>query len=310
MKKILITFCMLLMTAGIMTAQTAEEANASKIIDMTNGTIEMYNKYLSNMKKVREGLEKSAENIEVLKENINRGAHGFNCSYFGISDVEVSVFQKTVKAAPAFPEKAKIQEAVEFVIANNDEFGKRCSALTDYFNKKQYVDDAGFAKYEELFSSLNDMYSKMSDTWKTATNLASDAGDRSEVILLKKSPIAEFIIPMKEDLARVKKCVDKLYQDDVDVNALKTDIAAIEKAGQKNRSLEGKKVENLKKYSYPSFHTSFYDYVEEFVKQSTRIQELLSYDKDTQVRMKDEINNTYYAVGRAFEGMIKSYNEM
>jgi len=77
MKKIVITFYTLLLAASVMVAQTTEEANASKTIDMTNSVIDMYNNYLSNMKKVREGLEKSADNVERLKKNPNTSAYRF-----------------------------------------------------------------------------------------------------------------------------------------------------------------------------------------------------------------------------------------
>ena len=310
MKKIVITFCVLLLTASVMLAQTPDEANASKTIDMTNSVIEMYNNYLSNMKKVREGLEKSAENVENLKKNPNTSAYGYNCSSFTIRSSEISAYQTASKAAPSYPEKAKIQESTDFVIANNEEFAKRCAALSDYFVQKQYADDAGFVQFEVLFNSLDDMYTSISDSWDTATNLSSDAGDRSEVVLLKNSPIVDFIVPMKEDLSRVKKLIDKLHQDDINMAAIQTDIAAIETAAQKNRSMEGKKKENLEKYSYPSYHTSFYAYLDDLIKEVAKLQDLWNDEETDPERINQRIEYSYYAINRAYEGMIESYNEM
>ena len=310
MKKIVITFYTLLLAASVMMAQTTEEANASKTIDMTNSVIDMYNNYLSNMKKVREGLEKSADNVERLKKNPNTSAYGYNCANFTIRSSEISAYQTASKATPSFPEKAKIQESTDFVIANNEEFAKRCAALSEYFTKKQYADDAGFAQFEVLFNSLDDMYTAISDSWDIATDLSSDAGDRSEVILLKNSPIVDFIVPMKEDLSRVKKLIDKLYQDDIDMAAIKTDISAIETAAQKNRSMEGKKKENLEKYSYPSYHTSFYAYLDDLVKEVGNLQETLNADDIDQERKNQRMEYSFYAINRSYEGMIESYNEM
>ena len=313
MKKTTIIFSLLLLVGSVSFAQkqTPQEASASKIINMTNGVIDMYNNYTKNLKKIREGLNKSVENRESLEKNPKSSGYGFNCNSFIITDSDIATYEKAAKAAPAFPEKIKIQEAVAFVTANNDELAKRCSALSDYFNQKKHVDDAGFVQYQELFDSLSDMYVQISGAWKTATELASDAGDRSEILFLKKSPISEFIIPMKEDLSRAKKLIDKLYEDEIDHAEIKADIATIEKEAEKNRSMTGKRKANLEKYSYPSFHTSFYAYIDDLVKDATKLNDLLNPEiSASESHLEDKINNTYYSVSGAYKGMITSYNEM
>ena len=312
MKRVAIIFSLLLIAGSVSFAQkqTPQEANASKIISMTNDVIEMYNKYTANLKKVREGLQKSVENRERLGDNPQSSGYGFNCNNFTISEYDVAAYEKAVKAAPTFPEKAKIQEAVAFVIGNNEEFAKRCSELSDYFNQKKHLEDTSFTQYQELFDSLNDMYSQISDAWRTATSLASDAGDRSEILFLKKSPIAEFIIPMKEDISRAKRLLDKFYEDEPDFASIKADIAEIAKEAEKNRSMEGKKAANLEKYSYPSYHTSFYQYIDDLVKNATKLEDLLNPETPEEDWHEDRVNNTLYGLNSNYRGMIQSYNEM
>ena len=312
MKKVTLVFSLLLLVGNILMAQkqTAEEANAAKIIDMTNGVIEMYNNYTGNLKKVREGLEKSIGNVETLSENRQRAAYGFNCSNFVIRDSDVASYEKAAKAAPTFPEKAKIQETVAFAVANNQKLAQRCSALNEYFTKKQYVEDADFSQFQVLFDSLEEMYLQVSGAWRTAVELSSDAGDRSEIFFLKKSPIADFIIPMKEDLARVKKLIDKFYEDEVNNAEIKADIAAIEKAVEKNRSTTGKKVANLEKYSSPGYFTSFYDFMDDFIKNSTTLNDLLNPEIPAGSNHEDKINNNFYFISSNYKSLIGAYNEM
>ncbi|MDR0660660.1 MAG: hypothetical protein LBG19_07650 [Prevotellaceae bacterium] len=131
-----IPVALLLSTSSIM-AQTAE-ANASKIIDMTNNVVDMYNGYLSNLKKVRRGLEVAEENYGVLSENIERTAHSWDCAYIILRSDYREQFEKTAAAAPAFPEKANIQSGIKYVHENTERLSKSCAAFKDYFVKKEW----------------------------------------------------------------------------------------------------------------------------------------------------------------------------
>ena len=294
--------------------QTPQEASAAKMIEMTNGVIEMYNNYVGNLKKVGTGLERSMENRESLGKNPKSGSHGFNCSNFIIVSSYQDAYEAASKAAPTFPEKAQIQKSVAFVIANTPEFGKRCSALSDYFNQRQHESDPQFVKYQVLHDSLQSMYTQVSAAWNVALALSSEVGDRCEILFLKNSPISEFIIPMKEDLSSVKKIISKFRQDDVDLVSIKADIEILKTTIEKSRSLTGKRVANLEKYSSKGMFTSFYLSMDDFIKNATKLRDYLDPEvifEDIQPSHRnDRIKNFYSIIGDDQRSLIEAYNEM
>ena len=115
---------------------------------------------------------------------------------------------------------------------------------------------------------------------------------------------------MKEDLARAKKLLDKFYEDEPDFANIKADIAEIAEEAEKNRSMTGKKAANLEKYSRPSYHTSFYQYIDDLVKDATRLEDLLNPESPEENWHEDRVNNTIYSLNSNYRGMIESYNEM
>ena len=313
MRKIyLITAIMLFST--ILSAQKATQAelNASKIIDMTNSVVDLYNDYLRQLKKGREGLEKAENNIETLKENINRSAYSFNCNSIIIRSDYIEKYEKAGKAAPIFPEKTKIQAEIKYIQSNNNRLAEHCSALNNYFTKKEYKEDEGFAKYQPLYDSLYNAYKDLSASWSRAVNLSSEAGDRSELILLKKSPIAEFIIPMKTDLSAASKILEKFSEEEVDYETIVKDIDALKQDIEKHKSLTGKNVANLEKNSSKANYGGFYSSMEEFVNIATTLEELMNpakpYDKDSY--REDRMNNNYSMLREKYNSLISSYNLM
>ena len=316
MKKVSLILCLLVMSGSVIKlhSQTAQETAANNTIEMTNSVISMYNNYLRNLKNVQTGLERAEENYEKLSQNPGRSSHGFNCSNFIIVSSDQSAYEKTTKAAPAFPEKTKIQAAVDFVIKNNEEFGIRCLALTTYFNKREHENDTKFVKYQVLYDSLHSMYEQVSSAWETALNLSSEVGDRCEIIFLKKSPVSEFIIPMKEDIGKARKMMSKFSAEEPDVANIKSDIEAMKKAVVANRSLTGKRVANLEKFSSKNYFESFYLTMDDFIEYATQLRDLLDPTveiKDVSPNIReDRIRNYYSMLNNKMNSLISHYNEM
>jgi len=316
MKKLSIVVLTLLLSSICLTAQkqTQAEINASKTINMTNTVVDLYNNYLSNIKKVREGLQRAEENIEILKENINRSAHGWNCTNMILHDDMVISFEKACTVAPAFAEKAKIQAEIKYAKANGERLSNHCKALNDYFNKKEYKEDEGFAKFQPLYDSLYNVYKDVSKSWLNAVNLASEAGNKSELVLLKKSPVAEFIIPMKTDLSAVSKLIDMFTEEEADFNAIQKDIEALKISVAKNKSLTGKNVANLEKYSNKLNYEGYYQSMDEAIEIAAKIEELMNPDKVkdgmNEQRVQDEIENKFSMLNWKYKSLVESYNMM
>lgn len=315
MKKITATLLAILLSSLCLMAQKATQAeiNASKIIGMTNSVVDLYNSYLPHMKKVREGLSRAEQNIEVLAENINRSAHSWNCSYILMRDDQMNKYEKESKAAPTFPEKTKIQAQIKYIKANTDRLSNNCKALNDYFIKKQYKEDEGFKTYKVLYDSLEIAYKDISKSWSTAISLASDAGDRSEIVLLKKSPVAQFIIPMKTDMASASKILDKFTEDEVDYNAIVKDIEALRVSAEKNRDLKGKNVANLKKYSSEPNYGGFYKTMDDFIERAIKLEGLMNPEKvqeDSGNELQSKIQTTYTMLRDKYTSLVETYNIM
>ena len=313
MKKLLILLSTFVLATAIpLAAQTTAEANASKIIGMTNAVVDLYNEYIPHLKKASEGLDRAVENIDILAENIHRSAHGWNCANIIVRSDYKETFEKAVKAAPAFPEKTKIQAGIKYIAANNDRLSNHCKALNEYFTKKGYMEDADFEKFQPLYDSLDAAYDDMARAWKTTIDLASEAGDRSELILLKKSPIAQFIIPMKTDLMAASKILEMFREDEIDNTAIQNAITTLKKDIDKNKVLTGKNVANLEKYSSKPNYIGYYESMEEFAEYATKLEELLnlSYQTDNEQRRQDNISTTYSMLQYKYNSLVENYNIM
>ena len=310
MKKTITILTVLLLSFSSMTAQTSE-ANASKIIDMTNHVVDMYNSYLNSLKKVRQGLEAADKSYEVLSENIERSAYSWDCAYITLRSDYREEFEKAAAAAPAFPEKANIQSGVKYVQDNTERLSKSCSEFREYFIKKEYKQDTDWKKYEELYKNMETAYTDLSGMWSKTMKLAAEAGDRSELVLLKKSPIAEFIIPMKTDLSSAARLLDMFTEEEVDNAAIKKDIEALKKAVEKNKSLTGKNVANLEKYSSKPNYGGYYESMEEFIELATKLENLMDpANTMDEERRNQQIENTYSMINYKYNSLVENYNIM
>lgn len=310
MKKTTVILAILLLGTSSLNAQTAE-ANASKIIEATNNVVDLYNSYLPHLKKVRKGLETAEQNYETLSDNIERTAYSWDCAYIILRSDYREKFEKAVAAAPAFPEKASIQSGIKYVKDNTERLSKSCAEFKDYFVKKEYKQDAGWKKYEELFKKMETAYIDLSGTWSKTIKLAAEAGDRSELVLLKKSPIAEFIIPMKTDLSTAAKILDKFREEELDNAAIKKDIEILKSAIAKNRVLTGKNVANLEKYSSKPNYEGYYLMMDDFVELATKLEGLMNPSNimDEEKR-NQQIENTYSMISYKYNSLVENYNIM
>ncbi len=310
MKKTILILAALLLSTTLIKAQTSE-ASASKIVEVTNHVVDMYNSYLSNLKKVRNGLDIAASNHEALSENIERSAQSWDCAYIILRSDYRESFEKAIATTSAFPEKTAIQAGIKYVNENTERLSKSCADFKDYFVQKAYKQDTDWKKFDELYKNMETAYLDVSGMWSKTIRLASEAGDRAELVLLSSSPIAEFIIPMKTDLSLSSKILSRFSEEVIDNDAIKKDIKTLKQNIAKNRVLTGKNVANLEKYSSKPNYDGYYQMMDDFVELATKLESLMNpaNTMDEEER-NQQIENTYSMISYKYNSLVENYNIM
>lgn len=311
----------LLLIAGILSfasltvsAQTKSapltKANAGKIIEMTNAVIDIYNDQLREIKDVRECLERFDNSMEAVSANPKSSAHGASCANIRVlrSDL-LEKMQAKAKLAPAFAEKNDILKGMDEV---NKEFAtvkERCQEIQTYFSTKKYLeDDKDYTNYTTLRDAYIDSYKKISTLFNTTMNLASAAGDRAELVILKTHPLASVVMPMKNNLIAVSQLMNKCRADEPDADAIKADVAAIRKSLEKNKVMTPAIKAALKKsHNGEDRFNRFYEYVGDAMNHADKFLEYLDPNK--------EITDVDHVLKETVEGararhMGRQYNEV
>lgn len=310
MKKVISFLAVILVAAFPATAQVTEP-DATKIIDMTNHVVDMYNSYLPNLKRASRGLKAAEQGYMALSENMERTVSSWDCVYTSLRLDYKANFEKAAAAAPSFPEKASILSGIKYIEDNTQRLGSSCKALKDYFANKEYKKDTDWERYGALYRDMEAAYTDLLNIWSIAIKLATEAGDRSELVLLAKSPIAEFVIPMKADLSLATKLLGYFSEEEIDSAAILRDVEVLKKAIEKNKSLTGKNISNLEKYSNKATYEGFYVMMEELVALISSLERLVNptntMDEDER---NQQIENIYAIISYKYNSLVESYNAM
>ena len=302
MKRTITVLTVLFFTTSALMAQITM-ANSSKVIEMTNFVNKMYNSYISNMDKVRHGLNISYENMEALHKNKGATIYSWDCADIALRSDYKEAFQKSIKSAPSFPEKAEIQSQINYAEQYNEYLSDCCKALNDYYTKQEFKDDKNWAKYQKLYTELATAYTDMSKIWKKTIDLATDAGDRAELVTLKRNPISEFIIPMKTDLISARKIMNMYVGDYFDNSTMKKSVADLKRNIVKSRSLNGKRnISFLNKYNKKSAFSDFYKRMDAFLKVAVALE-------TTYVPQQGDNNNLSLLINE-YNSLIEIYSIM
>ena len=264
-------------------AQTLTKASAGKIIDMTNGVVDIYNDQLSEIKDVRECLERFENTMSNVAANPNASAHGAACNNIRAlrSDL-VEKMKASAKLAPAFPEKAGILEGVDKINAEFETAKVRCLNVQAYFKDKKYqTDDNDFAGYVALRDTFIASYDNINKLFDKTMDLSSAAGDRAELVILKTHPLALVVIPMKKNLSAVSQLMSKCREDNPDMTAIKADMAAIRKSLEKDKvATVAMKTALKKSHNGETRFERFYEYAADAVNQADKFVEFLDPAKE------------------------------
>lgn len=238
---------------------TKAEIDASNVIQFGNTVIDLGNFYSETLKNYDGIFSIVEDNIQKLTRNPNVQPFAVNCIRLAQTNSRIEEAYKTeVKKTFTFTEKAELKLLVEKAKADTKNVEKWCTQLSNYFSNKEYSSDTEFKNSYVLVDSLSANIDKARASWRAASNLASDAGSRAELVVLKGSKIADFIIPMKTDLESLRKILEQLQTEHPDVSALKQDINTLDMSIKANKDITNKDVSKLSDVYYKEVYRDFY----------------------------------------------------
>ena len=300
------------------------KVSAGKIIDMTNGVVDIYNDQIGEMKDIRDCIDRFEKSIETVAENPNRSTHAANGS--GIRAMRNDLLEKfraKAKLAPAFAEKAEIQSNIDMLEKEFVTVKERCNTVYDYFKNKKFTeDDKDFSNYVALRDTFIASYVKINDLFARTMKLSSAAGDRAELVILKTHPMANVIIPMKTNLSAVKNVMALCREEKPDAEAIKAEVAAIRKSLEKDKVMTAAMKTSLKKsHNGEDIFNRFYEYVGgamdktdnflEYLDPNKKITDIDHVYKETEDDARNRHLKRHYGEINSYYGyMVHEYNNL
>lgn len=279
-------------TAKKPAATPLTKASASKIIEMTNGVVDIYNDQIREIRDVEDCLDRFEKTIEAVSENPNTSAHGASCNNIRVlrNDL-VDKMKSKAKLAPAFAEKTEILDGVDNLNKEFELAKVRCQNVQNYFSTKKYKeDDENYSTYSALIDTFVVSYKNINTILGNTMDLASNAGDRAELVVLKTHPLANIIIPMKTNLSAVSQLMSKCRQDEPNAEEIKAAVADIRKKIEKDKVMTPAIKTALKKtHNGESQFNYFYQYTGEAMEKADKFLEYL--DPNTKITDIDHVFN-------------------
>ncbi|GHV15170.1 hypothetical protein FACS1894169_05740 [Bacteroidia bacterium] len=264
-------------------AAAMTKATAGKIIEMTNAVVDIYNDQLSEVRDVRDCLERFENTMASVAANPKGSAHGASCANIRVLRADLADKMKAkANLAPVFPEKAAIIEGIDNINKEFETAKACCQNVQAYFTEKKYLeDDSQYSGYVALRDAYLASYKKINNLFNKTMNLASSAGDRAELVILKTHPLAPVVIPMKNNLSAVSQLMSKCREDEPDAEAIKADISAIRKSLEKDKVMTPAIKASLAKGQNGESHFErFYEYVGEAMDKADKFVEYLDPGKE------------------------------
>jgi hypothetical protein len=286
------------------------EAQASKIIEYTNAVIDLNNEQAKHFKeygRVLEAADRCLERVSSDKYDPRFGAPFSTQTTYPVQIGYFTQYEAAEKKAPAFTEKAEIIRLVAIARESVKKLEDSSAKLGKYFTDNEFAKDEKFSLYptlkENFISSLRDSRK----AWHNAVSKASDAGDASEIIILKKSKISQFIIPMKTNL----KLLDNVYSELFDLfeeeaineslSTFNDHLAKLNASVEKDKSVANK---NMALINHEDDYTNFFRHVENCSKyMSVVATELAKEEPD-----EDKIDSNIRMVNQEYNDTIRAYN--
>jgi hypothetical protein len=285
------------------------EKNASNVIEYTNSIIDIVNAFNGIYNDFDGMLFMADSEIRSIKSKSSKLAvTGFGKDTSNINSKFYLAYEASFKNIPAtFENKEKVIASVQTAQAGVQNLFKSTRALNRYFTEKEYEKDSkDYPIYDVLKDSVIANVANLKNLWRIAAKEASKAGSEAENVLLKRSPMAEFIIPMKTDLNTMKELLEEAFSEDenLDWNAIKAQSAKLKAAFEKVKNGEGKnmnKLGNAKQSEFTGFYNSGITLME-------KIDNLAEVTSKIPAVDNDQLERAYSNVDRQYNDLIKCYN--
>lgn len=306
--KVKLTFLasILMMSVSVLAQQktyTKAELDASNIIRLCNSVIELSNKNRTSADNYKNMLSTAESNMSKLKRNPSTQPFFVDYKNFAGCFGDQKEYQLALKAAPDFAEKKDIANTITAANKDIDNAIKWATALSEYFSTKKFQTDTDFAQYPAIQDSLSYYFQKGYNGWSAASGLASRAGNNAELILLQKSKIAEFVIPMKSDLNGLEAIMELFNQDKIDSDQIKAELATLSESIAKDKDISTKDVKKLSDLYYKEVFQKFYSKSEETVKSMTAFNQELEANPQS-----DRLRSLYGYVTSNYRSVVEEYN--
>ncbi|WP_160714087.1 YiiG family protein [Chitinophaga solisilvae] len=241
---------------------------ASHVIEYTNLLIDISNKQndyidrvLENLDKIEKGLHKPDDHFAFIGI-ISPSYHG-PLRYSKVK-AEEPVDELSSEDKKFFKEKVGVYNTAFKKI--QDQYGQ----LSDYLKAQDYKDDKsvkGLALVDSVRLSTQQLLTIKAELIGKVNKIA----DASEAIVLKDSPLKDYILAMKADLQAVRSFID-IVESDSSFTKVKdkaqTAYNALEKAQSEHSQI---KIDNAKEAHKDNAYKLFYDRMHDFLLESRKI---------------------------------------
>lgn len=238
-------------------------------------------------------------NIHNLKQDINAPIYAIDPK--SPSEIENNASQEYLSIKYSMKnsfEKEELTSLVSKAETATESVKKNCIALSNYFADKQYLKDPSFGEYPALRDNFQQSILTAQSAWKRVTAYNADIKNSAENTILRNKKASEFIVPMKEDLDKLRKIVAQVYAQDFSVIILKMDISDLQSTTEIHKDFSRKDQTKLKDESYISVYRRFYTTTDEclnITKQILNCVEQKKFDAELD-RLFDTLNKTFEKV--------------
>jgi hypothetical protein len=304
-----ITFLLLLTLSGAgLKAQNKADLKTVQLIRLSNAVIKLSNLYLDKYEEYNDMLKYGNRLYEQLKNNADPQPVTFAGS--GSFPVDLAMYIEYDEAMADIPNKteekqliaAAVKTAKEHVVSL-EKWGKD---MKRYFESRTFDRDR-FLGYFIICDSLEHYLHQTRSAWKAASRTASEAGEEAEMKLLKKKPLAPFIIPMKNDMKSSRNILNDLYdmaiESSPDYIALKTSLNIFRSYLDRHRDLSRKNISSIAPHI--TFYVDYYNKMDRLADMlDALLNELLQANRNV-----DRINALYRDVDRCHNEAVDSFND-
>lgn len=289
-------------TASSINGITDQQAYA--IIKYSNAVIDLHNSYVNALKSNQSTLDNYADqNVAKLKRNPNIQPFYIGCDRNSLPPESDKANRTTLKNIPAIPEKQNLQHLSTKALLHYDKTNTFCTEIRNYFSKAAYKNDTKFSQYTVLKDSMQSNIKQCRLYWNEFAQITSNAGDRAELVLLKKNKLAAYIIPMKESLNGLQQVSTMLNDENADLESINTKLATVQALITQKINDKNIDFSKLSDIYYKEVYTKFF---RECNTTGTTLQTVI--DKIKTKASQQNISSTYSVVSTSYNNAVQEYN--